>query len=156
MRRQKTHSLLCDHKMRPGGPIIVYYAVLTRASRRKDASERHGRALSDSIFARTGSFDLSAQVLTIECPLNTLAAPLARKSRVTGGRDTREQRKDASERHGRALSDSIFARTHHASIIDPGGSWAISIKEKPGRRHHFTCLEVDQLLERPTSNSQTI
>ena len=43
--------------------------------RKADASERHGRALSDSIFARTGSFDLSAQVLAIKCPLNTLAAP---------------------------------------------------------------------------------
>ena len=42
------------------------------------------------------------------------------------------------------------------SGIDLDGLWFISAKEKPGRRHHLTCLEVDQLLERPTSNSQTI
>ena len=37
------------------------------------------------------------------------------------------------------------------SGIDPDGLWSISAKEKPGRRHHLTCLEVDQLLERTTS-----
>ena len=36
------------------------------------------------------------------------------------------------------------------SGIDPDGLWSISAKEKPGRRHHLTCLEVDQLLERRT------
>ena len=52
---------------------------------------------------------------------------------------------------------SLSSQTSSTSIIiDPGGSWAISIKEKPGRRDQATCLEVDQLLERPTSNSQTI
>ena len=37
------------------------------------------------------------------------------------------------------------------SGIDLDGLWSISAKEKPGRRHHLTCLEVDQLLERTTS-----
>ena len=37
------------------------------------------------------------------------------------------------------------------SGIDPDGLWSISAKEKPGRRRHLTCLEVDQLLERTTS-----
>ena len=37
------------------------------------------------------------------------------------------------------------------SVIDLDGLWSISAKEKPGRRHHLTCLEVDQLLERMTS-----
>jgi hypothetical protein len=37
------------------------------------------------------------------------------------------------------------------SGIDPDGLWSIYAKEKPGRRHHLTCLEVDQLLERTTS-----
>ena len=37
------------------------------------------------------------------------------------------------------------------SGIDIDGLWFISAKEKPGRRHHLTCLEVDQLLERRTS-----
>ena len=47
---------------------------------------------------------------------------------------------------------SLSSQTSSTSIIiDPGGSWAISIKEKPGRRRHLTCLEVDQLLERTTS-----
>ena len=36
------------------------------------------------------------------------------------------------------------------SGIDLDGLWSISAKEKPGRRHHLTCLEVDQLLERRT------
>ena len=52
---------------------------------------------------------------------------------------------------------SLSSQTSSTSIIiDPGGSWAISIKEKPGRRDQVTCLEVDQLLDRPTSNSLTI
>ena len=42
------------------------------------------------------------------------------------------------------------------SGIDPEGLWSISAKEKPGRRRHLTCLEVNQLLERTTSNSLTI
>ena len=42
------------------------------------------------------------------------------------------------------------------SGIDLDGLWSISAKEKPGRRRHLTCLEDDQLLERPTSDSQTI
>ena len=37
------------------------------------------------------------------------------------------------------------------SGIDLDGLWSISAKEKPGRRRHLTCLEVDQLLERTTS-----
>ena len=37
------------------------------------------------------------------------------------------------------------------SGIDLDELWSISAKEKPGRRHHLTCLEVDQLLERTTS-----
>ena len=37
------------------------------------------------------------------------------------------------------------------SGIDLDGLWSISAKEKPGRRYHLTCLEVDQLLERRTS-----
>ena len=36
------------------------------------------------------------------------------------------------------------------SGIDLDGLWSISAKEKPGRRHHLTCLEVDQLLDRRT------
>jgi hypothetical protein len=36
------------------------------------------------------------------------------------------------------------------SGIDLDGLWSISAKEKPGRRRHLTCLEVDQLLERRT------
>ena len=35
--------------------------------------------------------------------------------------------------------------------FDLDGLWSISAKEKPGRRHRLTCLEVDQLLERTTS-----
>ena len=50
---------------------------------------------------------------------------------------------------------SLSSQTSSTSIIiDPGGSWAISIKEKPGRRDQVTCLEVDQLLDRPTSDVQ--
>ena len=37
------------------------------------------------------------------------------------------------------------------SVIDLDGLWSISAKEKPDRRHHLTCLEVDQVLERTTS-----
>ena len=36
------------------------------------------------------------------------------------------------------------------SGIDLDGLWSISAKEKPGRRRHLTCLEVNQLLERTT------
>ena len=32
------------------------------------------------------------------------------------------------------------------SGIDLDGLWSISAKEKPGRRHHLTCLEVEELL----------